>query len=65
MVSGAIMFLSGAVLFAGGTIAVAVAHSAAQFDTEATAAKWSGAVVGLFGLLLLVTGFGPDSKGRT
>jgi hypothetical protein len=64
MVTGAILILSGAVLVGAGTITSAVAHAANQISSETGGAWIAGSVVGLIGLLILVSGFVSDSKGR-
>jgi hypothetical protein len=64
MLSGAVLVLSGAILAGAGTIARAVAHASNQFAPEADVGTLAGAVVGVIGLLILVSGFRSDATGR-
>ena len=60
-IAGALVVLAGAVLAGAGVVAHAVAEAANKFPTGGDSATVVGGIVGLTGLVILVSGLLPDA----
>jgi len=64
MVAGAVVLLAGAVLFGAGAVAEAILAAAREYAPRGTLGMIGGTVVGLVGLVILISGFQSDSPPR-
>ena len=63
-IAGALVVVAGAVLAGAGVVAHAVAEAANKFPTGGDSATAVGGIVGLTGLVILVSGLRPDAQSK-